>query len=68
MTIPTAPAHTAWELAKERGVTVGQRKVELGFNYLRKSTTDDGYIGYHTQEGACSAAGRSRGCPGRSRS
>ena len=58
MTITTALALTAWELAKECGIEVDQQKVDLGFDYLRKSTTEEGYIGYHTQKGAYSAAGR----------
>lgn len=58
MTITTALALTAWELAKQCGVTVDQQKVDLSFSYLRKSTTEEGYIGYHTEKGAYSAAGR----------
>ena len=58
MTITTALGLTAWELAKRCGVTVDQKKVDLGFDYIRKSTTDKGYIGYHTHVGAYAAAGR----------
>jgi len=58
MTITTALALTAWELAKKCGAKVDQRKVDLAFAYLRKSTTKEGYIGYHTERGAYSAAGR----------
>lgn len=58
MNITTALGLTAWELAKRCGATVDQSKVELGFNYLRASTTKEGYIGYHTKAGAYSASGR----------
>ncbi len=58
MTITTALGLTAWELAKKCGATVDQEKVDLGFDYLRKSTTKTGYIGYHTHVGAYAAAGR----------
>lgn len=58
MTITTALGLTAWELAKKCGATVDQQKVDLGFDYLRKSTTETGYIGYHTHVGAYAAAGR----------
>lgn len=58
MTITTALGLTAWELAKKCGATVDQAKVDLGFDYLRKSTTKTGYIGYHTHVGAYAAAGR----------
>ena len=58
MTITTALGLTAWELAKKCGATVDQKKVDLGFDYLRKSTTKTGYIGYHTHVGAYAAAGR----------
>ncbi|MFT6862777.1 MAG: hypothetical protein ACJAVK_001337 [Akkermansiaceae bacterium] len=58
MTITTALGLTAWELAKKCGATVDQAKVDLAFTYLRASTRDDGYIGYHTKVGAYAAAGR----------
>ena len=58
MTITTALSLSAWELAKQCGATVDQKKVELGFTYLRKSTTKKGYIGYHTEQGAYAAGGR----------
>lgn len=58
MNITTALALAAWELAKKCGVEVDQAKVELGFDYLRTSTDENGYIGYHTKRGAYSAAGR----------
>lgn len=58
MNITTALALAAWELAKKCGAKVDQEKVDLGFEYLRKSTREDGYIGYHTVQGAYAAAGR----------
>ena len=58
MNITTALSLTAWELAKKCGVEVDQKKVDLGFDYLRKSTTEDGYIGYHTKVGAYAPSGR----------
>lgn len=58
MTITTALALTAWELAKDCGATVDPHKIELAFDYLRKSTTEDGYIGYHTHIGSYSPSGR----------
>ncbi|MCF7955842.1 MAG: DUF6288 domain-containing protein [Phycisphaerae bacterium] len=58
MTITTAVALTAWELAKKCGAKVDQQKVDLGFDYLRKSTTKDGYIGYHTEVGRYSPTAR----------
>ena len=58
MNITTALSLTAWELAKKCDVEVDQKKVDLGFNYLRKSTTKDGYIGYHTKAGAYAPSGR----------
>ena len=47
MNITTALGMTAWELAKKCGATVDQSKVDLAFAYLRSSTQDNGYIGYH---------------------
>lgn len=58
MNITTALALAAWEMAKKCGAKVDQDKVDLGFEYLRSSTTDTGYIGYHTKRGAYAAAGR----------
>ncbi len=58
MTITTALALTAWELAQKCGAEVDPYKVELAYNYLRVSTTDEGYIGYHTEKGAYSPVGR----------
>lgn len=58
MNITTALGLAAWELAKKCGAKVDQQKVDLGFEYLRKSTRKDGYIGYHTVQGAYAAAGR----------
>jgi hypothetical protein len=58
MTITTSLGLAAWELAKKCGATVDQKKVDLGFDYLRKSTTETGYIGYHTHVGAYAPAGR----------
>ena len=58
MNITTALALAAWEMAKKCGAEVDQAKVDLGFDYLRKSTTETGYIGYHTQRGAYASAGR----------
>jgi hypothetical protein len=58
MTITTALGLTAWELAKQCGATVDQHKIDMGFNYVRKSTTKDGYIGYHTEKGSYSPSGR----------
>ena len=58
MTITTALAMTAWELAKDCGAKVDQEKVDLASAYVRKSTTKDGYIGYHTEKGAYSPSGR----------
>jgi hypothetical protein len=58
MTITTALAITAWELAKDCGATVDQHKIDLAFNYLRVSTTKEGFIGYHTHQCAYSPSGR----------
>ncbi|PQJ27613.1 DUF6288 domain-containing protein [Rubritalea profundi] len=58
MTITTALAVTALELAKDTGADVAQEKIDLARDYLRKSTTDGGYIGYHTKQGGYAAAGR----------
>jgi hypothetical protein len=58
MTITTALGLTAWELAKDCGATVDQHKIDLAFDYLRKSTTDEGYIGYHTEKGSYAPSGR----------
>ncbi len=58
MNITTSLGLAAWELAKMTGATVEQSQVQLGFDYLRKSTAEDGYIGYHTHKGAYAAAGR----------
>lgn len=58
MNITTALALAAWELAKKCGAKVDQEKIDLGFDYLRKSTRKDGYIGYHTVQGSYAAAGR----------
>lgn len=58
MTVTTAVALTAWELAKKCGAKVDQQKVDLAFTYLRKSTTKDGYIGYHTEKGRYSPTAR----------
>lgn len=58
MNITTALALAAWELSKKCGAKVDQAKVDLGFEYLRSSTTETGYIGYHTKRGAYAAAGR----------
>lgn len=58
MTITTALGVAAWELAKDCGATVDQNKIDLAINYLKASTTEKGYIGYHTKQGAYSAAGR----------
>ncbi len=58
MTITTALAVTAFELAKDCGAEVDQKKIDLALNYIRKSTTKDGYIGYHTHKGSYAAAGR----------
>jgi hypothetical protein len=58
MNITTALGVTAWELAKKCGAKVDQNKIDMAYNYLQKSTTKNGYIGYHTEVGAYSAAGR----------
>jgi len=58
MVITTALASTAWELAKDCGAKVDQKKVDLALSYVRKSTTEDGYIGYHTHKGAYAPSGR----------
>lgn len=58
MNITTALALAAWELSKKCGAKVDPAKVDLGFEYLRKSTTETGYIGYHTKRGAYASAGR----------
>lgn len=58
MTITTALAVTAFELAKDCGTEVDQKIIDLALNYLKISTTKDGYIGYHTHKGAYAAAGR----------
>lgn len=58
MNITTALSLVAWEVAKKCGVEVDQKKVDLAFDYLRKSTTKDGYIGYHTKQGAYAPSGR----------
>lgn len=58
MTITTALAVTAFELAKDCEVEVNQKTIDLALAYLKKSTTKDGYIGYHTHRGAYSPSGR----------
>lgn len=58
MTITSALALTSWELAKKCGAKVDQQKVDLGFAYIHKSTTKDGYIGYHTEIGRYSPVAR----------
>jgi len=58
MTITTALAVTAFEVAKDCGVEVDQKVIDLALNYLKVSTTKEGYIGYHTHQGAYAAAGR----------
>jgi hypothetical protein len=58
MTITTALAVTAFELARDCGADVDQKKVDLALAYVRKSTTKDGYIGYHTEKGGYSPSGR----------
>jgi hypothetical protein len=58
MTITTALALTAWELAKDCGAEVDQKKVDLASHYVRLSTTKDGYIGYHTKRGSYAPSGR----------
>ena len=57
--ITTALAATAWELAKDCGIKVDQKKIDLAFKYIRKSTVKKtGYIGYHTEKGFYSPSGR----------
>lgn len=58
MTITTALAVTAFELAKDCGAEVDQKQIDLALSYVRKSTTKEGYIGYHTQRGAYAPSGR----------
>lgn len=58
MTITTALAITAFELAKDCDVEVNQKTIDLALAYLKRSTTKDGYIGYHTHRGAYSPSGR----------
>ena len=58
MTMTSALGLTAWELAKKCGATVDQHKIDLAFDYVQKSTTKDGYIGYHTHEGGYAPSGR----------
>lgn len=58
MNITTALGITAWELAKKCGATVDQNKIDMAFNYLRASTTKEGFIGYHTHQCAYSPSGR----------
>lgn len=58
MNITTALAITAFELAKDCGAKVDQGKVDLALAYVRKSTTKDGFIGYHTDQCAYSPSGR----------
>ncbi|QTN33804.1 hypothetical protein HZ994_16285 [Akkermansiaceae bacterium] len=58
MTITTALAVTAFELAKDCGAEVDQGKIDLALAYVRKSTTKDGYIGYHTHQCAYAPSGR----------
>lgn len=58
MNITTSLAVTAFELAKDCGVEVDQKKIDLALAYMRKSTAEDGYIGYHTKKGAYSPSGR----------
>lgn len=58
MNITTALSLVAWEVAKKCGAQVDQDKVDLAFKYLRKSTTKEGYIGYHTKQGAYAPSGR----------
>ncbi len=58
MNITTALGVTAWELAKQCGAKVDQNKIDIAYNYLQKSTTKDGFIGYHTEVCAYSPSGR----------
>lgn len=58
MNITTALAITAFDIAKDCGAKVDQKKLDLAFTYLRKSTTKDGFIGYHTDQCAYSPSGR----------
>ncbi len=58
MTITTSLAATAFELAKDCGAKIDQRKIDMALAYVRKSTTKTGYIGYHTHRGSYSASGR----------
>ena len=58
MTFTTALAVTAFEIAKDCGAKIDQKKIDLAFDYLRKSTTPEGYIGYHTEVCGYAAAGR----------
>lgn len=58
MNITTALGITAWQLAKQCGATVDQKKIDMAYDYLHKSTKPDGFIGYHTDACAYSPAGR----------
>jgi hypothetical protein len=58
MNITTALGVTAWELAKQCGAKVDQKKIDMANEYLRLSTTEDGFIGYHTEVCAYSPSGR----------
>lgn len=58
MNITTALGITAWQLAKQCGATVDQKKIDMAYDYLHKSTTKDGFIGYHTDACAYSPSGR----------
>jgi len=58
MNITTALGITAWELAKQCGAKVDQNKIDMAYNYLKQSTTSDGFIGYHTEICAYSPSGR----------
>lgn len=58
MNITTALGITAWQLAKKCGSKVDQNKIDMAYDYLKKSTTKDGFIGYHTDACAYSPSGR----------
>jgi Family of unknown function (DUF6288) len=58
MNITTALGITAWQLAKKCGAKVDQHKIDMAYDYLQKSTTKDGFIGYHTDVCAYSPSGR----------
>jgi len=49
-TMTTTLAVTAFEIAKETGIEVDQKRIDLAFAYVRKSTTKDSYMARNSGE------------------